>query len=71
MGGQLFTTAEAAAYLSMNAYTLEFWRTRKQRCGPVYLRIHSHCIRYRLADLDAFLESRVVKPARGTPSEKK
>jgi hypothetical protein len=67
---RLLTTREAAAYLSVSPYTLELWRTRKQRCGPRHYKIHSHCIRYCRADLDMFLEGRAVEPGR-RPAESK
>jgi hypothetical protein len=67
MGGELLTTAEAAAYMRISPYTLGYWRTRsKPRCGPRYIKVHAHAIRYRLCDLEAYLESRLVDPARET-----
>ena len=70
MGGQLLNTREAAAYLGVNRWTLELWRTRKRRCGPSFIKLHAHAVRYRLRDLDAFLEGRLVKPERRAPGEK-
>jgi len=65
-GSQLLTTPEAAAYISVSPHTLKFWRRRKHRCGPRYLKLHAHAVRYRACDLEVFLESRLVKPARSS-----
>jgi hypothetical protein len=66
MGGELLTTYEAATYLSISRYTLEAWRVgRGRECGPRYLKVHAHAIRYRLCDLETFLEGRLVEPASG------
>jgi predicted DNA-binding transcriptional regulator AlpA len=35
-------------------------RARVERRGPPFLRVHRRMIRYRRADIEAFLESRVV-----------
>lgn len=64
MGGELLTTDEAAAHMRINPATLRYWRKSKQRCGPRYLKVHAHAVRYRLADLEDYLESRLVEPAR-------
>jgi hypothetical protein len=65
MGCELLTTAEAAAYMRISPATLAFWRGRKHRCGPRYLKVHAHAVRYYLSDLQTFLISRFVEPARG------
>jgi hypothetical protein len=52
----LRTTPEAAAYLKLKPSTLE--QHRWKGCGPSYVRI-GRSIRYRQADLDAFLDARV------------
>lgn len=49
-------TPEAAAYLNVQPATLEQWRWNGR--GPKFCKIGRSC-RYRLADLDAFLEERV------------
>lgn len=49
----LLDTRQAAAYLDQKPPTLELWR--QQRRGPRYIRMSCRTIRYRLADLDAFL----------------
>lgn len=53
---------EAATVLSVTVHCLRSWRWRKQD-GPPYLKLGS-CVRYRKQDLDAFLESRLVSPAK-------
>lgn len=50
--------ADAAKYLGLKPSTLNDWRTQNR--GPVFLRLGS-AIRYRVADLDAFLEQSTVR----------
>jgi excisionase family DNA binding protein len=52
----LLDTTQAAAYLEVSPKTLEVWRCNK-RYGIRFLKIGNK-VRYRLADLDAWLESR-------------
>ncbi len=52
----LLTTTEAANYLSLKPSTLEVWRFYGK--GPVFLKI-GRAVRYRLNDLDAYIESSV------------
>jgi len=66
MGGELLTTAEAAAYMRISPYALHYWRSRGPFPGPRYLKVHAHAVRYRLSDLEAYLESRLVDPAHET-----
>ncbi|PIZ30018.1 MAG: integrase [Alphaproteobacteria bacterium CG_4_10_14_0_8_um_filter_53_9] len=47
------TSDQAAAYLGVAPRLMENWRWRK--CGPVFVKVGSR-IRYRLADLDAYLQ---------------
>ena len=63
LGSELLTTREAAAYMRISRYTLEYWRCRGPIRGPRYLKVHRHAIRYRVVDLETFLESRLVEPA--------
>ncbi len=56
---RLLTRAEAAAYLSVSAATLSRWA--HLRCGPKFVKLTSAAksgVRYSVADLDAFIESR-------------
>ncbi len=48
-------TREAGAYIGVAKSTLEDWRTRG--IGPRFVRLGTKSIRYRVADLDAFLAS--------------
>ena len=54
------TTQQAAEYLSTTRATLADWRTK--RVGPVYAKIGG-IVRYKQADLDAWLEASRVKGA--------
>lgn len=49
----MFNTDEAAYYLKLARATLEAWRVRGG--GPVFIKL-GKAVRYRKADLDAFLE---------------
>jgi len=48
------TEREAAEYLGLSVYTLQQWRFRGQK--PDYLKL-GKAVRYREADLEAFIES--------------
>lgn len=57
---------QAARYIGMSVSFLQQSRCPGTPChgkGPKFLRIGDRAIRYRVADLDAFLESRVVHTA--------
>ena len=54
----LFTRDQAAAYLTVKPQTLACWKTNKRYNLPV-IKIGSK-VRYRLRDLEAFLESRTI-----------
>lgn len=49
----LLDTGEAANYLTLSTTTMTSWRSRGQ--GPRFVRI-GRSIRYRRADLDAFIK---------------
>ncbi len=53
----VMTTDEVARYLGINKKTLD--RLRGRGDGPRYLRLTSKIIRYRRADVEEFLETRV------------
>jgi hypothetical protein len=55
----LLTTDEAAAYLHLAPQTLCDWRYRGT--GPAYIRVHRR-IRYRRADLEAWVQAQEVRP---------
>lgn len=54
----LITTKEAAVCLGVQPTTLEIWRSTG-RCGPPFIRI-GRAVRYKLADLDAWVAARTV-----------
>lgn len=54
----MLRTKEAAAYIGLTKATLEAWRCRGG--GPVFLKL-GKAVRYRQADLEAFIESRLRK----------
>ena len=58
-----FTDVEVAEYLGIQSQTLRKWRAQGQ--GPKYVPL-GRSIRYRLADVDAWLESHAVA---GGPSD--
>jgi len=57
-GGPLLTSREAAEFLRLEPRTLESWRGRG--IGPKFLRYSARCVRYRLKDLQDWVDSRVV-----------
>jgi hypothetical protein len=61
----LLTEAEAAEYLRRPNRTLADWRMRGE--GPPYLKTHagrSGRVLYRRADLEAWVESKMVTPSK-------
>ncbi|MEN8374402.1 MAG: helix-turn-helix domain-containing protein [Gemmatimonadota bacterium] len=48
---------DAAAALGLQPRTLAVWRSRGD--GPPHVRISSRCVRYRVADLEAWAAERV------------
>jgi excisionase family DNA binding protein len=53
----VMTTDEVARYLGINKKSLD--RMRGRGDGPPYVRLTGKLIRYRKADIDDFIESRV------------
>ena len=53
----VFTTVEAADYLKLSKATLNCWRVAGK--GPRFCKTGS-AVRYRRADLDAWLESKLI-----------
>ena len=47
-------TREAAQYLQVAPSSLKYWRAKGK--GPRYIRLESRSVRYRRADLDAWVE---------------
>lgn len=55
---RLLTRAEAAAYLGLKEQTLATWASTK-RYSLKYIKA-GRCVRYRVADLETFLDTRTV-----------
>jgi len=55
------TPREAAKYVGVSEAVLRLWRSRGE--GPLYFRAGEKLIRYRRADLDAWIESRLNEPS--------
>ena len=56
MAEALLTEKQAANFLGLNPRSLQAWRTRGG--GPSYLRIGHRTTRYRMEDLEVWLESK-------------
>lgn len=59
MQSDVLTTREAAAYVRLGKPTLERFRLTGK--GPQFCRLAGRAIRYRKADLDEWLVSRLVR----------
>lgn len=59
MGIELLTTAEAARYLGMSKAFLE--RDRWAGARIPFVRLGSRSVRYRVSDLDAYIEGRLQR----------
>lgn len=55
-GEKLYTPAEAAEMLGVAPQTLAHWRVRGT--SPKYLVLNSRCLRYRLSDIQTWLNER-------------
>ena len=55
----LLKTEDVAKLIGVTTKTLERWRAAQNGAGPPCLRISRKVIRYRAADINAFLEGRV------------
>ena len=56
-GDALLTERETAALLGVTDRCLQAWRYRGG--GPHFVKISARCVRYRLIDLENFIESRI------------
>lgn len=52
-------THEAARILGVCVDTLKYWRVQGK--GPRYVK-YGYCVRYRVKDLEAFMEAHLVDP---------
>ena len=59
---ELLTTSEVGEFLRISAATLKCWRRRKVRRGPRFIKVHARAVRYRSADIEAFLDGCAVDP---------
>ena len=57
----LLTRAEAAEYLGVSVFGLAQMASRG--CGPRYYKPSKKMVRYRVADLDAWIEEYLVDPS--------
>lgn len=58
---ELVSEQELAAWLKVSPHTLRTWRNRNQ--GPAFVRAGS-LYRYRVADVQAWLDARKVEPGK-------
>lgn len=58
---RLLTPEEAAPLVGVTVGTLQVWRTTRRY--PLKYVKSGRCVRYRLEDIQAFIESRIVTPA--------
>ena len=56
---KLLTPEDIAEITGLSIETLAQWRSQKR--GIPYLKISRNCVRYRQADLDAWLAERIVR----------
>jgi hypothetical protein len=56
----ILDTNGAAKYLKLTVKTLEKWRW--ERRGPAFIRLSHKCVRYKVADLEKWLNSVRVVP---------
>ncbi|MFN2123952.1 MAG: helix-turn-helix transcriptional regulator [Candidatus Promineifilaceae bacterium] len=54
----LIDTPTAARLLSYSPATLNAWRNRKQ--GPSYIKVSGTSVRYRVCDLEEWVNSRII-----------
>jgi predicted DNA-binding transcriptional regulator AlpA len=59
--GQLLTECEVAQLLQVSPNTLRYWRRKGQRRGPNYVKIERRLVRYRVKDLESYLQRRAVR----------
>jgi predicted DNA-binding transcriptional regulator AlpA len=57
--GRLLTAENLAEITGLSTETLAQWRSQKR--GIPYVKISRNCVRYRQADLDRWLEERIVR----------
>lgn len=65
--GSILTVDQAADYLAIPKGTLYTWRTRRAGFGPRAVKIGG-CLRYRRADLDAWVAEHLEPREPGVPA---
>jgi hypothetical protein len=55
-GDRLMTTRELADFLRVSPATLKWWRLKRHRRGPRFLRLSRGTVRYHPADVKVWLE---------------
>lgn len=60
--GEHFTREQAAVFLALQPQTLAAWTSRGE--GPPYIKV-GRSVRYRKSDIEAWLESRTIRPGAG------
>ena len=60
--GTLLSERQAATILGLTPFALRKWR--QQRRGPEFIRLSPRCVRYKLCDLEAYIEARRTDPVR-------
>lgn len=58
-GDRLLKPEEVAEITSLSIETLAQWRS--QRKGIAFVKLSNNCVRYRRADLDAYISARIVR----------
>lgn len=59
-GEVLLGEREASVYLAVTVYTLQCWRKKSERRGPRFVKL-GKLVRYRLADLRAYVKGRTIQ----------
>lgn len=63
MDQQLLTSTETAKFLKVTHATIINWR--RSGSGPQYINMGPRLVRYRLSDLESWLDSQIVQSSRG------
>lgn len=56
----LLDEKQASELLGVSPRALQSWRQNGR--GPSYVRISSRCVRYRISDIDCWIDSRATEP---------
>ena len=59
---RIYNTLETAALVGVSKFTLEKWRSGDRIEGPSFVRMGRRNIKYRGADLLAFIDAKTVTP---------